>query len=44
MKDIATSHNPIENMRCFSQKEVEMGKILNLKIFREKSGLNTFWP
>ena len=44
LEDIATSHNLLENMKIFTLKEIEMDKILNLKILRDQSGLNSICP
>lgn len=44
MKDVAITHDPYENMKIFTQKEVDMKKILSLKMVRNQSGLNAFWP
>ena len=44
MSDIAKTHSPTENIRIFGNKQVELGKILNLKLFRDQSGFNSLWP
>ena len=31
-------------MKNFTQKEIGMGKIFNIKILRDTSGINTLYP
>ena len=44
IQDINLTHNPLQDMKNFTQKEIGMEKIFNIQIMRDNSGINSLYP